>query len=194
MLSSMVIHQSLLSADKIRPLRRKEFERMVELGVFDRDERIELLDGVLVKKMSPQEVPHAVVIEWLSDALHAKVGKALIVRTQLPFAAGKYALPEPDIAVVRRDRPRTRAHPSEAQLVVEVSNEPNRTDRTAKLVMYALARVPEYWLVDVKQRCVEVYTKPVRGRYTKTRFLRDGDVLRPTLLRGVAIPMSDWPR
>jgi Uma2 family endonuclease len=193
MLSSMEIHQSLLSPDTIRPLSRREFERMVELGLFDEDERIELLDGVLVKKMSPQEPPHAEVIEWLSDALASSIAKAFVVRTQMPFAAGKYALPEPDIAVVRRDRPRG-AHPHEAVLIVEVSNEPFRTDRSAKLGIYARAKLPEYWLVDVKKGCIEVYTKPVRGRYTKTRLLHDGDVLRPTLLRGVVIPISDWPR
>lgn len=193
MLSSMVIHQSLLSADKIRPLLRTEFERMVELGLFDEDERIELLDGVLVKKMSPQEPPHAEVIEWLSDALAQSVARAFIVRTQMPFAAGKYALPEPDIAVVRRNR-RRGAHPHEAVLLVEVANEPARSDRTTKLDIYARAKVPEYWLVDVKKQCIEVYSKLVRGRYTRKRVLRDGDVLRPTLLRGVAIPVSDWPR
>ncbi|HEY5928359.1 MAG TPA: Uma2 family endonuclease [Kofleriaceae bacterium] len=189
----MVIHQSLLSADKIRPLLRTEFERMVELGLFDEDERIELLDGVLVKKMSPQEPPHAEVIEWLSDALAQSVARAFIVRTQMPFAAGKYALPEPDIAVVRRNR-RRGAHPHEAVLLVEVANEPARSDRTTKLDIYARAKVPEYWLVDVKKQCIEVYSKLVRGRYTRKRVLRDGDVLRPTLLRGVAIPVSDWPR
>lgn len=193
MLSPMVIHESLLSADKIRRVSRAEFERMVELGLFDEDERIELLDGVLVKKMSPQEVPHAQVIEWLSNALSRAIGKAFAVRTQLPFAAGKYALPEPDVTVVRADRPRMRQHPSEALLVVEVSNEPFRRDRSAKLDIYARAKVPEYWLVDVKQRCIEVYSKPVRGRFTRQRVLRDGDVLRPTLLRGIAIAVSDWP-
>jgi Uma2 family endonuclease len=111
----------------------------------------------------------------------------------MPFAAGKYALPEPDIAVVRRDRPRG-VHPHEALLVIEVSNEPSRRDRSAKLDIYARAKVPEYWLVDVTKQCVEVYTKPVRGRYTRQRVLHDGGVLRPTLLRGVAIPLSDWPR
>ncbi|HEY5951178.1 MAG TPA: Uma2 family endonuclease, partial [Kofleriaceae bacterium] len=162
----MVIHQSLLSADNIRPLLRTEFERMVELGLFDEDERIELLDGVLVKKMSPQEVPHAMVIEWLSNALMRGVARSLAVRTQLPFAAGRYALPEPDITVVRIDRRSVRAHPREALLLVEVSNQPNRHDRTAKRDIYARAKVPEYWLVDVKKCCVEVYTQPVRGRYS----------------------------
>src|SRR5262245_51714293 len=139
MLSSMFIHQSLLSADRIRPLLRTEFERMVALGLFDEDERIELLDGVLVKKMSPQEVPHAITIEWLSDALGHAIGKGYVVRTQLPFAAGRYSLPEPDIAVVRRDR-RRGVHPHEALLLIEVSNEPKRRDRAAKRDIYAKAK------------------------------------------------------
>src|SRR5688500_382656 len=117
MLSRMVIDPSLLSADKIRPLSRLEYERMVELGFFYEDEHVELLEGVLVKR-SPQGWQHAAVSQRISSALARGIDDALAVRTQLPFAATDYSEPEPDIAVVEDDRA-SRAHPREALLIVD---------------------------------------------------------------------------
>ena len=192
MLSPMVIDPSLLSADKIRPLTRLEYERMVELGFFDEDEHIELLEGVLVK-MSPQGWQHAAVIQRISKVLSRGIDDALAVRTQLPFAATTYSEPEPDIAVVRDDRA-SRAHPREALLIVEVAGDSLARDRDAKLSAYARARVPEYWIVNVEAMIVEVYTRPARARYARKQVLRDGDVLRPVKLPGIEIAVADLPR
>jgi len=192
MLSSMVADPSLLSADKIRPLSRTEYEWMVELGFFDEDERIELLEGVLVK-MSPQGWQHAAVTTRLSKILSRNIGDSLVVRTQMPFAATKYCEPEPDIAVVIDD-PSSRQHPNRALLIVEVSGDSLEDDRTTKLSAYARARVSEYWVVDLERMRVEVYTKPMRGTYARRQLLRDGDVLRPTRLPGIEIPVADLPR
>jgi Uma2 family endonuclease len=192
MLSSMDIDPSLLSADKIRPLSRLEYERMVELGFFDEDERIELLDGVLVK-MSPQGWHHTAVTERLAKLLYRAVDDSLIVRTQMPFAATDYGEPEPDIAVVE-DYRRTRVHPSKALLIIEVANDSLEKDLDNKRRAYARARVPEYWVVDLKRMVVHVFTKPVGARYARKQLLRDGDVLCPTRLPGIEIPVADLPR
>ncbi|HEX5062959.1 MAG TPA: Uma2 family endonuclease [Kofleriaceae bacterium] len=188
----MDIDPSLLSADKIRPLSRLEYERMVQLGFFDVGERIELLEGVLVK-MSPQDWQHAAIVERLGKLLGRAIDEALAIRMGLPFAAGAYSEPEPDLAVVVDD-PTLREHPSKVLLLIEVANTSLEYDRTAKLAVYAKARVPEYWVIDMKTMSVEVYTKPVRGLYRRPQVLRDGDVLRPTRLPGIEIAISDLPR
>jgi Uma2 family endonuclease len=192
MLSSMVVDPSLLSADKIRPLTRTEYEWMVEVGLFDEDERVELLEGVLVK-MSPQGWQHAAVTARLSKILFRAIDDSLIVLTQLPFAASEFSEPEPDIAVVVDD-PHRREHPSRALLVVEVSGDSLDYDMTAKLAAYARARVPEYWVIDLEHTRVHVFTRPARGGYTRRQLLRDGDVLRPIRLRGIEIPVAELPR
>lgn len=192
MLSTMEIDPSLLSPDRIRPLSRVEYDRMVELGFFDEDEHIELLEGLLVK-MSPQGWQHAAAIQRISKVLSRGIDESLAVRTQLPFAAGSYSEPEPDIVVVRDDRT-ARDHPSAALLIVEVSGDSIEDDRETKLAAYARAKVPEYWIVDLEHMTVEVYTKPTRSRYARKRLLRDGDVLRPTLLPGIEIAVSELPR
>jgi Uma2 family endonuclease len=191
MLSAMV-DPSLISADTIRPLSRTEYERMVELGFFREDEHVELLEGVLVK-MSPQGWLHAAVVQRLTKLLSRAIDDSLAVRTGLPFAATDCSEPEPDLAVVRDD-PALREHPSEVLLIIEVSNTSLDIDRTAKLATYAKARVPEYWVVDVNAMTVEVYTDPSRSRYARKQTLRDGDMLRPTLLPGIEIAVADLPR
>jgi Uma2 family endonuclease len=191
MLSSMV-DPSLLSADTIRPLSRVEYERMVELGFFDGDERVELLEGVLVR-MSPQGWLHAAVVQWLTKVLSRAIDDSLAVRTGLPLAAGAFAEPEPDLAVVRDDQS-LREHPSEVLLVIEVSNTSLEIDRTTKLATYAKARVPEYWIIDVSTTTVEVYSDPKGNRFRSKQVMRDGDVLRPTLLPGIEIAIADLPR
>lgn len=190
MLSTMEIDPDLLSPDRIRPLSRAEYDRMVELGFFDEDEHIELLEGVLVK-MSPHGGPHAGVVEWLSDVLSHVIEQTLIVRTQMPLVVSDYSAPEPDIAVVRRVSGIRREHPREALLVVEVTNEPDRKTQAAKIGIYARASVPEYWIVDLESGCIEVHTRPRRGRYTRSEVLRAGDVLRPAMLEDVEIAVAD---
>lgn len=61
-------------------------------------------------------------------------------------------------------------------------------------MIYAEAGVPEYWIVDVNTLAVEVHALPRDGRYTSVTTLRDGDVLRPTLLLDVTIRVADIPR
>jgi Uma2 family endonuclease len=69
-----------------------------------------------------------------------------------------------------------------------------RIDRGIKRQIYAEAGVPEHWIIDVTKATIEVHTQPMDGRYTRVETLRDGDVLRPTLLPEVAIRVAELPR
>jgi Uma2 family endonuclease len=190
MLSSM-FDQALVTPDRVRPLSRKEYDQLIELGYFE-DEKIELLRGALVT-MSPQKWPHASAVEWLNNALVRQLDPAYSVRPQLPFNADDWSEPEPDLAVVRAD-PARRAHPSEVLLLIEVAESSLRKDRVLKRMIYAEAKVPEYWIVDVKALTITVHTVPRGETYASIVTLRDGDVLRPTLLPSVALPVADLPR
>src|SRR4029079_4427605 len=130
---------------QVRPLRRIEFDRMVELGVFDEDEHIELLAGVLFS-MSPQGETHSDCSGVLMTLLIRRLGDRASVRAHSPFAAGEYSEPEPDIGVYP---PRTygQGHPDKALLIVEVAESSLRKDRGLKSEIYAQNGVPEYWIV-----------------------------------------------
>jgi Uma2 family endonuclease len=151
---------------RIRPLRRAEYDRLVELGMFDDADRIELLRGSLVE-MSPQGDVHSDCSGVLMTLLIRVLGDRASVRAHSPFAAGDYSEPEPDVAVYPPRR-FGRGHPDRAFLVIEVSDSSLRTDRGLKSEIYAEAGVPEYWIVDLAHDVVEVRTAPADGHYTRT--------------------------
>lgn len=148
---------------QIRPLRRVEYDLLVEQDVFGEDERIQLLDGELVT-LSPQKPPHAGIVEALTERLvPALVGRAR-VRVQLPLVAGELSEPEPDVAVVPADEPRDR-HPQRALLVIEVADTTLSLDLVRKARIYAEAQVPAYWVIDVNADLVHVHRDPTPDGY-----------------------------
>jgi Uma2 family endonuclease len=179
---------SELAPERVRPLKRVEFERLVEAGAFE-DERVELLEGAIVE-MSPHGPPHASAISRLSKLLFRSVGDRAEVRVQLSFAASDLSEPEPDFAIVPSGSYR-HAHPEVALLLVEVSTSSLRKDRKLKASIYARANVPEYWIVNVADECVERYTAPRSGEYSQVSIVRPGEALRMESLDGVEIPVAE---
>jgi len=176
------------SVEVVRPLRRVEYEALVALGAF-RDERIELLDGALVP-MSPIGPPHSSAVQKLMELLlPALLGRAT-VRAQSPFAAHELSEPEPDIAVVPRGDYAS-AHPDQAYLIIEVADSSLASDRDTKLATYAQSGVPEYWLVNLRERCIEVHTSPLGSAYRAIARVERGQTLHPQRFPDVEIGVSD---
>ncbi|HEY3352927.1 MAG TPA: Uma2 family endonuclease [Polyangia bacterium] len=178
-----------LGPEKLRPLRRPEYDRLVALGCFE-DERVELLRGVLVA-MSPQGALHAEVIRRLVRLLAAALRDRGLLQVQSPLALGDDSEPEPDLAVVPPGD-YAEAHPSEALLVIEVADSSLRKDRAIKAGLYAAARIPEYWLVNLDERTVEVYRVPAAGAYGSTTSAGRDAVLRPVALPDVELAVADF--
>jgi len=144
----------------MRRLHLHEYHRMIEAGVFDEDEGVELLEGVIVG-MSPQNADHALVVERLSDPLFVGLPAELVIRCQLPLALSEADEPEPDVAVIDRSTPRSRrAQPTTARLIFEVAAESLRRDREIKAPLYARAGIPEYVIVNLRGECLEVHREP----------------------------------
>jgi len=182
--------QPMLAPERPRFLSRREYDRLVEDGMFV-GEPIELLRGRLVTVM-PQGPRHGRLVAWLGRELTLALGRDYIVRQQMPFAATDDSEPEPDLAVTREERGQ-QSHPSVAMLVVEVADSSVNRDHEDKRPIYAEAGVPEYWIVHAKTATVEVMTQPAGDRYLSVTRLTRGDVLRPTRLPGVEIAVADLP-
>jgi Uma2 family endonuclease len=191
-LSSQPHIEDLLATELLRPLRRVEFERMVEQGFFDEDEKIELLDGVIVQ-MTPQGIGHAAAIERLTQILVLALAPRARVRVQLPYAASDISEPEPDLAVVPPGDPE-RSHPRRSLLLVEVAESSLSKDRRVKTRIYAAADVPEYWVVDVAGRTIEVRTVPREDSYHQIRVAGPGEKIRLEAFPDVEIAVSDVVR
>jgi Uma2 family endonuclease len=176
----------------VRPLLRREYEQLVELGAFE-DERVELLRGVLVE-MSPQGEPHARISAWFAQHLIKALDiERYDVRTHSPFAATDDSMPEPDVSISPRSA--VYAPPSKALLLIEVTGSSATKDRVIKREIYAEAGVPEYWIVDLAEKTVDVLTRPGPAGYAKVARFAPGDVLRPRKLPRVTIPVAavPWP-
>jgi Uma2 family endonuclease len=177
-----------LTADGFRPLRRAEYDRMVALGMFE-DERIELLRGLLVP-MSPIGPRHSSTIDRLNRLLVMALSERAIVRVQNPFAATEDSEPEPDVCVVPLGD-YDEAHPERADLLIEVAETSLRRDRGLKLGIYAENGVPEYWVVDLVERLIEVHSEPSGATYGRvTRFER-GQGIRLVRFPDIEIRVDD---
>jgi hypothetical protein len=112
------------------------------------------------------------------------------VRVQSPLALSDDSEPEPDIAVVPAAEYR-RAHPTQALLVVEVADTSVQKDRGIKTALYATADIPEFWLVNLIDRVVEIHRTPVSGRYTDVQLVDHGGHLTSAAFRDVRIAVAD---
>lgn len=138
--------------------------RLVRGGTLREDDRVELLDGVIVAE-PPMDPPHASGITAVMQALVRLVGHRAVVRVQAPLIASPVSAPEPDVAVVPGHAgDYVERHPTRALLVVEVSASSLQQDRLSKSRIYAGAGVSEYWIVNLRDRCVEVFQAPDPAR------------------------------
>ncbi len=170
-----------------RPLTRLEFERAGEQGLFGPDERLELLGGEVIRKMSPQSGAHAAATARVEEALRRAFPEGHVVRVQMPLALGTHSEPEPDVAVVAGClEDFDHEHPTAAALVVEVADSTLRLDRRVKASLYALGGIPEYWLVNLPERQLEVHREPIakvgetfQHHYRLALRLLEGDSVSP---------------
>jgi Uma2 family endonuclease len=170
-------------------LTRKQYEQMAEAGVFDPDQRVELLNGMVVP-MTPQGFPHASVIARLNRILVRLCGDDATVAPQLPLAASDDSEPEPDLYVFARDQGIDR-HPERALLVIEVAATSQRKDRLVKGAIYAAANVPEYWLIDVMRQVIEVYREPMGDHFGRSWVARPGDRIDLLALAGRSVAVDE---
>jgi len=176
------------TAEVIRPLRRVEYDQLVSLGVFE-GERVELLEGALVA-MSPIGAPHNSTVQRLTRLLVLALESRAGVRVQMSFAALDTSQPEPDFAIVPLGD-YDREQPSEAYFIIEVAESSLALDRGKKLRLYASCAVPEYWVVNLPERCIEVYTGPSPGAYAHCERYEHGQAIRLSGFPDVVIAVAD---
>lgn len=154
----------------------EEYHRMAQAGILGEDDRVELIDGEIVK-MTPIGSRHAACIMRLNRLFSRQLGQEVLVNVQNPIRLGEYSEPEPDVALLRfRKDFYAQAHPGpeDVVLVIEVADTSAAYDREVKLPLYARAGVPEVWLVDLAEERIEVYRQPGRQGYEQIQRLGRG--------------------
>lgn len=179
------------AAEKVRPLRRVEYDKLVALGAF-KGERIELIDGVLLQ-MGPIGPPHCEAVDRLTELfVLAFTGRAR-VRIQGSFAAGELSEPEPDLSLLPLGDYHAE-HPQQAYLVIEVADSSLEHDRGRKARLYAECRIPEYWIVNLQDRTVEVHRTPNAGQYEQVNVYAKGSRIGVLAFPDVQINVDDFVR
>jgi len=161
-------------------------------------ERLELLDGLLVVR-EPQGTYHAAMVAQVGRVLAAAFRAGWHARLHAPLALDDDSEPEPDVAIVPgTERDYLTAHPSMAALIVEVADSSLRVDRRLKSGLYARARLPEYWIVNLVDGALEVYREPepapgsVFGAiYGVVDVLRPSASVTPLQAPAARIPVAD---
>ena len=177
---------------------RAEYEQLIDQGVFMPDDRVELIDGLLIVA-EPQSAYHYTAVGLVARALAHAFGHEWDIRTQGPVALDDISEPEPDVAVVRGDiRDYATAHPSDPVLVVEVTFGSVALDRRYKSSLYARARRPEYWVVNLIDHVLEVRRDPAPSLsapygwdYSIVRVLSAGATVSPLAAPTASIAVAD---
>jgi Uma2 family endonuclease len=158
-----------------------EFARTPE---YD-DNRVELIDGYVVKR-DEMKPAHVGATECLRQLIGAVIPVGWYVREDKPVRIPEWTEPLPDIAVVRGDfRNYLVSHPEPADvaLIVEVSDTSLAKDRGEKWDNYAKAGIPVYWIVNLVDHQVEVYTEPAESSYGAKQVYKPGEDV-PVIIDG----------
>ncbi len=170
-----------------------EYYRLAEAGILHEDDRVELIEGEIVR-MVPIGSEHGGAVNRLTYALIRAVGDRGVVTVQNPLRLSDLSEPQPDLLLARpRDDFYSARHPlpEDVLLLVEVSNSSLRYDREVKLPLYARHGIPEVWILDLAARAVEVHRRPAGEGYAEVSRAAPGDVIEPPSLPGLRVPVAD---
>jgi Uma2 family endonuclease len=167
-----------------RLLTVQEYNEMGRVGILRPSDKVELIHGEIIK-MSPIGSKHANTVNKLNEVFRKLIDRELIISIQNPVITGPKSQPQPDISILNfRDDFYGNRIPesSDILLIVEVSDSSILYDREVKGPVYAAASIPEYWIIDVENDRIEVYSAPRDGIYTKSLILSETDSMKSYLI------------
>jgi Uma2 family endonuclease len=189
---TMAAHALPISLPR-RPITSAEYQRMIEAGILHEDERVELLEGVIVE-MTPIGARHVATIMALERLLRKRVPDEIGISVQSPIQLSDFSEPQPDIVLVRpRDDSYMHAlpQPEDVLLLIEVSDTSAAYDRNTKVPLYARAGVGEVWLIDLVAGVVEVFREPRADGYRSVTRPGREESLTPLAIPGLSLPVGE---
>lgn len=168
---------------------RAEFQKLVEAGLLAPEERVELIQGEIVA-LSPIDPVHASAVDKANKLLGRVFDETHLVRVQNPVVVGNHSEPQPDLCLISLEHAhqceQERRHPDQADLLIEVANTSLAYDRVEKASLYASGGYPLYWIVNLIQNHLEIYSDPSPDSsapfgFSYSRFVRLGPEARVEL-------------
>ncbi len=171
----------------------KQYHDMIEHGIFAEDEPVELIRGVIVRKM-PIGNSHAATVKRLNRLFAHRLSAELLVSVQDPIATLD-SEPEPDIAILNfRDDLYASRRPAarDVRLLIEVADSSLNYDREIKGAVYAQAGIVEYWIVNLNNATIEIYRDPQpEGRFATVTTAQAGEIIAPSTLTAFMVTVNE---
>ncbi|MEG5057946.1 Uma2 family endonuclease [Microcoleus sp. A2-C5] len=175
----------------------EEYHRLTEMGFFAEDERVELINGELVK-MAAKGTAHSVCETRLERELFKLLGERATLRGQQPIILPDDSEPEPDRAIVQnRPDDYLSSHPCPADilLLIEIADSSLSYDKQVKLPLYAAAEISDYWIFNLSQTCLECYSEPYQNAtgqfgYRKTLIFLPNESVNLPCFHDLALDLS----
>jgi len=169
---------------------RDEYYRMLKVGLLHEEDKVELLDGQIVEKMS-RGPRHDHALTLATEVLLRLFSGTHYLRPQCAVDLSLYSQPEPDIALIRREDLSIKAHPRTADLFIEIADSSLRLDRKDKARIYAQAGVQDYWILDVVNCRMEVLRDPGPEGYRSRVFYSPDESVAPLFAPDHHIRVAD---
>jgi Uma2 family endonuclease len=169
-----------------------EYHRMSELGILDADGRTELIDGQILL-MTAKGTPHVVALQLSANSLSEQLKSDALIRTQDPIQLDDFSEPEPDLVVVRGailDYTEHHPYSEDIHLIVEIADSTLKQDCQVKDKLYANAGISEYWVVDLKNRQVNIFRNPTSTGYANHLILKEPNEFSPLAFPHISIELT----
>jgi Uma2 family endonuclease len=170
-----------------------EWQRLGEANIFAPNTRVELIEGEILE-MPPIGSYHAGHLKRLTKLFSRFLNEQAIMSVQDPLRLSDLSEPQPDFMLLRPDsNDYTTRHPTaeDVLLLIEVAESSLSYDQNEKMHFYAHYNIAEYWLLNLKDYCLEVYREPHNDLYQQKMTLRKGDTITLSQLKSLTINISD---
>lgn len=170
-----------------------DYHQLIASGHFKRTDRIELIHGELTI-MPPIGPEHSFHTTRITNTLPVKLPAGVLLRMNEPITIANHSEPQPDAAIVRARADGYRsAHPGpkDVLLIIEVADTSATFDTQVKAKLYSKAGIPEYWVIDVQEGCLRVFTQPSARGYKHLQVLDRGDTVKSAAVSGLTLKVKD---
>jgi len=179
---------------KLRQITVEEYDLMIESGVFDEDDQIELLNGVIVEKM-PKGTKHATLNDIIATRLIQKLGEKVCVKNQNPIRLDDFSEPEPDIVLAKPPFEQyfeNHPTPNEILLILEIADSTLGYDRNTKGLAYSRAGIRQYILLNVQEKTLEDYREPGADGFQSKKTHRAGQNFNLVAFPEIVLSVNDF--
>lgn len=171
----------------------KEYDEMIEHGILTTDDKVELLNGVIIEKM-PKGTKHSSANDRLTRFFYRLFGDDVIIRNQNPIWLDEFSEPEPDVVLARFDADfYSERHPTpeDILLIIEISDSTLGHDRITKSLAYAKTGIQQYIVFNVQDNSIEDYREPAEDGYQSKRTYRTGNKFDLVAFPDIEINVDD---